>query len=208
MGKTHVNDVDALHADAKKLIDQHITGGNPESFDSMIAKADEALDGLKNHWKGGDAGKNINDLTTVRNGLAGFRDIFAKLGEAAGGIAHDYREIQIANLAPKPALAKIAELAGKAKLAEYKDDTDQAYVDPQANTEKAMVDTLRTNLNALESNVKSSMDKILNENWLEGDGREEYVQAYDKFKTELTKYKETLDKVDSNLKTALENWKA
>ena len=197
-----VNDVDALHASAKKL-HEDLVG---QQSKSIIDDLDKAIEILRTNWKGPDAKININRVVAIRNGMTEFRNALDKLASASGDIAYNYREIQNSNLANKPVLAKIGSTIATT-IGDYADPTIGVEVKAGLADVRSPLNSAKTKMEALISNFDSLKTEMLDNNFQEGPGREDAINAFKAFKDKFnSNYIPSFVNINRDVDQALKNY--
>ncbi len=197
-----VNDVDALHASAKKL-HEDLVG---QQSKSIIDDLDKAIEILRTNWKGPDAKININRVVAIRNGMTEFRNALDELASASGDIAYNYREIQNSNLANKPVLAKIGSTIATT-IGDYADPTIGVEVKAGLADVRSPLNSAKTKMEALISNFDSLKTEMLDNNFQEGPGREEAINAFKAFKDKFnSNYIPSFVNINRDVDQALKNY--
>lgn len=198
-----VVNIENLHTDALTLYNSYVISGDA-SADSILNDLNMAVENLINNWKGADAGVRINEIILVHNAMVTVRNALAELAKASAGVACDYRERQIANGANVGSLTTL-NYEAKTKLDEFSDNTDQIYIQVDANVGKQKIDNANANLDIFKSKVQIIYDSIM-ENWQEGSGRDEAITAFDSFINNVGSYKQKLANASNNITLALQNY--
>ena len=94
-----VQNVEELYRDAEYLY-ATVVCGTTNGADEMLGDLQQAVEILKNNWKGADAGVKIQEIVAVHNELVEVRNALALLARDSSKVASNYRRIQIENGAP------------------------------------------------------------------------------------------------------------
>lgn len=199
-----VTNVQNLYDDARRLYDAYVVGSDA-SADKVLYNLGEAIENLKEYWKGVDAGVQINSLVSVYNSMVSVRNVLAELAVESTKIASYYREIQRSNSGNK--LEALSELSFESKgtMGEYTDNADTISIVPEAAQGRVLVNDSKNVLESFKNGVEGLLEDIL-DNWTAGAGRDNAVSTFGQFKTDVASYQEILSKVSTSITTALENY--
>ena len=199
----NVKNVQNLHDDAMYLYNNLVIGGE-NSADYILNNLSQAIDNLKNNWKGKDAGYRIQEVINVHNSLVTLRNSLAQLAADSSKVAANYREIQIANGAGLDQLG-IITFDAKSILNNHTDNADTIDINQQAEFARNLIDGANNALDVFKTDTKFRYQYIM-ENWTAGTGRDAAQGAFDIFLANVNKYKETLNDVSNNKTKALQNY--
>lgn len=200
-GTTHkVNNIQQLYDDACTLYNNEVIGNG----DTIISNLKKAISTLSECWKGVDAGKQINNIVTVYNGMVALRNVLASVCEDTSMIAAKYRNIQIAGGGSLEELTPLS-FEPQTTLEPYSDTNDTVNIDSRANTGKAAVDSANNTIDTFVSNVKLKLTAIT-DNWQSGPKRDNAVSAIEQLNSASATYKEKLQEVSVSIATALQNY--
>lgn len=198
-----VNNVQGLYSSANDLYNIIVVSGDA-SADSILHNLHDGIDNLKNNWKGIDAGKKIQEVTTVHNEMVKVRNALAKLSYDSSVVATQYREIQNANGAGLEYFSPIKIEPAKV-LPEHVDNADTVDIVPAAEAGKIAIDTANTDLDTFIQNVTLKYNEIM-DNWTAGTGRDSAQSAFDEFVSNARKYKDILTDTSDHITAALKNY--
>lgn len=198
-----LNNVQALYDSSYELYNTVVKAGDA-SADSIIFNLYEAIENLKNCWKGIDAGKNIQRVIEVHNEMVKVRNALATLAQDSSGVAVTYRDIQNSNNAGLEYLTVITT-DQKQELEAYSDTADTIDIVPEAERGKTLIDTANTDLSTFISNVNTKYTDIM-DNWTAGTGRENADSAYREFISNVRRYQNNLTEVSESITSALKNY--
>lgn len=198
-----VENVQKLHEDAVYLYNNVVVGGE-SSADSILNNLSQGIENLKNNWKGKDAGLRIQEVVRVHNAMVAVRNALASLAADSSKVAANYREIQIANGAGEEPLTSLS-FEVKTILSDYSDTADTIDINSAAESGKSLIDSANNSIETFECAVKTKYDDIMS-NWTLGSGRENAQEAFDSFVANVSRYKEILANVSSNIAKALQNY--
>ena len=199
----NVKNVQQLHDDAMYLYNNLVVGGE-NSADYILNNLSQAIDNLKNNWKGKDAGYRIQEVINVHNAMVTVRNALAQLASDSSKVAANYREIQIANGAGMDELS-VVTFDTKSILANHSDNADTININQEAEMGRNLIDGANNALDVFKTDVKFRYDYIM-DNWTAGSGRDAARGAFDMFLANVNKYKETLNDASSNITKALQNY--
>ena len=117
-----VQNVEELFFSAQHLYN-NVVSGVPSGADGMLRDLAQAVDVLKENWKGADAGVKIQEIVSVHNELVEVRNALALLARDSSSVASNYRRIQLENGAPFGELQAI-NVTEKNDLPAYVDNAD------------------------------------------------------------------------------------
>ena len=201
-----VKDIEDLHVQAEKLLRDNVEADSEVSAGGIIKKLNKAIDLLSNHWEGEDAKVNINDAVHILNGMTRFRNSLGGLAVSAGAVASSYRGIQIKNLANLPELKKL-HTTEMSKRPEYTHTTSGVNIDQEAEQGAKLLEEVKSDIEKFIVEVNKKKQRMLEENWTQGGGRDQALAAFDKFEKSFKEnYKPTLEKVSTNVRTAVRNY--
>lgn len=200
----NVNNVQMLYDDALYLHNTLVVGGDA-SADSILSNLFQAIENLKNNWKGRDAGYRIQEVIRVYNAMVSVRNALSQLASDSVRVAANYREIQIANGASDADVLSTLSVDFKNYVQDYSDTSDAIDITSFAEEGKKFIDTANGLLERFENDVKFRYQYIM-DNWTRGTGRDSAVGAFDLFLTNVNKYKQILTEVSSNITKALQNY--
>lgn len=198
-----VNNVQQLYVSATELYNNIVVGGDA-SADTIITNLTEAIENLKQNWKGVDAGLKIQELIKVHNEMVAVRNALAQLAYDSSQVAANYREIQNTNGAMLEPLSPLS-FDTKNVLGDYSDTADTIDINPTVEIGKAHIDAANGDIDTFINQTSSKYQEIM-ENWTAGTGRESAQGAFDSFVANAKKYKETLADVSYNVSAALKNY--
>lgn len=198
-----VNNVEKLYADAKRLYSSYVVGGDA-SADTVLLDLEQAIENLKNSWKGIDAGVQINNVIRVYNAMVLVRNSLAQLAVDSSTVAANYRMIQLSNNAPVNEFVPLT-FDSKVFMTEHADAADTIDITPEANNGKNKLDVANTNLDAFASAVNTVYYDIM-DNWQSGPGRDSAVEAFETFNAYVNDYKQVLAEASTSVTTALRNY--
>ena len=199
-----VKEVGGLYNSSKRLLDEAVLNGE-DSADGIISDLSQAIDNLKNNWKGKDAGEAIQEVTDVHNAMVSIRNALAQLSVDSSKVAVDYRTIQNANRAKLDDLVSL-HFEPKRPKEDYIDTADTIYITKDADTDKALIDTANEMFDSFKNKIQTIYNDIM-ENWTEGPGRKSAEEAFEMFMNNASSYKETLSKASSNITLAIQNYR-
>lgn len=198
-----VENVEELYLNAEHLYSNVVCGDTPGA-DGMLRNLSQAVEILKNNWKGADAGVKIQEIITVHNELVEVRNALAALSRDSSKVASNYRRIQLENGAPLGELyaLNVTEVAEKEA---YADNADTIDINPEADNGRKLVDEVRDAIDGFIIDSKKTKDEILG-NWQIGTGRNDADEAFNKFESNAKKNKDKLLDVSTNITRALQNY--
>lgn len=196
-----VLDVGQLYNDAKNLYNIVVK----EQADSIIRDLNNAMNVLKDTWKGADAGVQINNVVDVYNGMVAIRNALAELAKDSSTIAVDYRKVQRLNNASLDALKPIEIENTIPPIESYEDHRDTIDITPEAVNGRNKLDSTNDSYDAFKTAVERHYNLIM-DNWQAGPGRNNAEGAFNEFMSNATKYKQTLEDVSRSITTALRNY--
>jgi len=198
-----VNNVQALHESAMTLYNNLVVGGE-QSADSILNNLSQGIENLKNNWKGKDAGLRIQEVIVVHNAMVAVRNALAQLAVDSSKIAANYREIQNANGAGLETLGTLS-FEVRTNLSDYSDTSDAIDINSSVEVGKSNIDNAANALEPFVSLVNAKYQEIM-ENWTAGASRQNAQEAFDSFISSVSKYRQTLVDVSSNITKALQNY--
>lgn len=198
-----VSNVQQLYYSASDLYTNIVVGGDA-SADTIIHNLVDAIENLKQNWKGVDAGLKIQELIKVHNEMVIVRNALAQLAYDSSQIASNYREIQNTNGAMLEPLSPLS-IDTKNVLGDYTDTADTIDINPAAEVGKSHIDVANVDIDTFINHTSSKYQEIM-DNWTAGTGRESAQGAFDSFVANAKKYKETLADVSYNVSAALKNY--
>lgn len=198
-----VQNVEELFFSAQHLYN-NVVSGVPSGADGMLRDLAQAVDVLKENWKGADAGVKIQEIVSVHNELVEVRNALAILARDSSSVASNYRRIQLENGAPFGELQAI-NITEKNDLPAYVDNADTIDINPEADLGRSLVDSVRDAIDGFILDSKKTKDDILG-NWQVGTGRNNADDAFSKFEGNAKKNKDKLLDVSSNITKALQNY--
>ena len=201
-----VASVQSLYEDSCELLNNVVNGGEDSSARTIIDDLKAGCENLKQNWEGKDAGVQINNVITVLNAMIGIRNALASLAVESSKVAANYREIQNSNGA---GLEQFVALSAEndTVVSEYSDDRDTINIRPDVLTGKQKIDKAKTSIESFISRVTGSYNKIIEENWTEGDAnRDAAVEAFQTFLSNTEVYKEILNQAATSIETAIKNY--
>ncbi len=198
-----VQNVEDLYYDAQHLYN-NVVCGVPTGADGMLRDLSQAVEVLKNNWKGADAGVKIQEIISVHNELIEVRNALALLARDSSKVASNYRRIQLENGAPFGELLPI-NVTEKTNLENYVDNADTIDINPEAELGKNLVDNVRDAIDGFILDSRKTKDDILG-NWQVGTGRNNADEAFYKFESNAKKNKDKLLDVSVNITKALQNY--
>lgn len=198
-----VSNVQQLYYSASDLYTNIVVGGDA-SADTIIHNLVDAIENLKQNWKGVDAGLKIQELIKVHNEMVAVRNALAQLAYDSSQIASNYREIQNTNGAMLEPLSPLS-IDTKNVLGDYTDTADTIDINPAAEVGKSHIDVANADIDLFINHTSSKYQEIM-DNWTAGTGRESAHAAFDSFAANAKKYKETLADVSYNVSAALKNY--
>lgn len=198
-----VENVEELYLNAEHLYN-NVVCGDTTGADGMLRNLSQAVEILKNNWKGADAGVKIQEIITVHNELVEVRNALAALSRDSSKVASNYRRIQLENGAPLGELyaLNVTEVAEKEA---YADNADTIDINPEADNGRKLVDEVRDAIDGFIIDSKKTKDDILG-NWQIGTGRNDADEAFNKFESNAKKNKDKLLDVSTNITRALQNY--
>lgn len=198
-----VENVEELYLNAEHLY-SNVVCGDTTGADGMLRNLSQAVEILKNNWKGADAGVKIQEIITVHNELVEVRNALAALSRDSSKVASNYRRIQLENGAPLGELyaLNVTEVAEKEA---YADNADTIDINPEADNGRKLVDEVRDAIDGFIIDSKKTKDDILG-NWQIGTGRNDADEAFNKFESNAKKNKDKLLDVSTNITRALQNY--
>ena len=198
-----VENVEELYLNAEHLY-SNVVCGDTQGADGMLRNLSQAVEILKNNWKGADAGVKIQEIITVHNELVEVRNALAALSRDSSKVASNYRRIQLENGAPLGELyaLNVTEVAEKEA---YADNADTIDINPEADNGRKLVDEVRDAIDGFIIDSKKTKDDILG-NWQIGTGRNDADEAFNKFESNAKKNKDKLLDVSTNITRALQNY--
>ena len=198
-----VENVEELYLNAEHLYN-NVVCRDTTGADGMLRNLSQAVEILKNNWKGADAGVKIQEIITVHNELVEVRNALAALSRDSSKVASNYRRIQLENGAPLGELyaLNVTEVAEKEA---YADNADTIDINPEADNGRKLVDEVRDAIDGFIIDSKKTKDDILG-NWQIGTGRNDADEAFNKFESNAKKNKDKLLDVSTNITKALQNY--
>lgn len=196
-----VNNIQQLYDDTKDLYTNQVVG----EADAMLNDLNNCIIGLRNNWKGIDAGKNINKVIKTYNNIVFIRNSLLNLCIDTSTIAHNYREIQNANGAGLEELIVITGDSVSVMGEDEIDITDQVSINPEVSQAKASLDTCKNSIEGFITNVSAKFTSI-SDNWVMGPKREEAVSSFEQFGRIATDSQTFLNDVSADITTALSNY--
>lgn len=198
-----VQNVEELYLSAQHLYND-IVCGVPSGADGMLRDLSQAVEVLKNNWKGADAGVKIQEIISVHNELVEVRNALAMLARDSSSVASNYRRIQLENGAAFGELQSI-NITDKTDLQPYADNADTIDINPEADLGRSLVDAVRDAIDDFIVDSRKTKDEILG-NWQVGTGRNNADEAFYKFESNAKKNKDKLLDVSLNITKALQNY--
>lgn len=198
-----VQNVEELYRDAEYLY-AIVVCGTTNGADEMLGDLQQAVEILKNNWKGADAGVKIQEIVSVHNELIEVRNALALLARDSSKVASNYRRIQLENGAPLGELIDI-NVSEKTILPDYVDTADTIDINPEADGGRALVDAVRDAIDGFILEARKTKDNILG-NWQIGTGRNNADEAFNKFESNAKQNKDKLLDVSANITRALQNY--
>ncbi len=198
-----VSNVQQLYYSASDLYTNIVVGGDA-SADTIIHNLVDAIENLKQNWKGVDAGLKIQELIKVHNEMVAVRNALAQLAYDSSQVASNYREIQNTNGAMLEPLSPLS-IDTKNVLGDYTDNADTIDINPTAEVGRSHIDAANGDIDTFINQTSSKYQEIM-DNWTAGTGRESAQGAFDSFVANAKKYKETLADVSYNVSAALKNY--
>ena len=198
-----VENVEELYLNAQHLYN-NVVCGDTTGADGMLRNLSQAVEILKNNWKGADAGVKIQEIITVYNELIEVRNALALLARDSSKVASNYRRIQLENGAPLGELQAL-NVSEKTEKESYSDNADTIDINPEADNGRKLVDEVRDAIDGFIIDSKKTKDDILG-NWQIGTGRNDADEAFNKFESNAKKNKDKLLDVSTNITRALQNY--
>lgn len=198
-----VENVEELYLNAQHLYN-NVVCGDTTGADGMLQNLSQAVEILKNNWKGADAGVKIQEIITVHNELIEVRNALALLARDSSKVASNYRRIQLENGAPLGELQAL-NVSEKTEKESYADNADKIDINPEADNGRKLVDEVRDAIDGFIIDSKKTKDDILG-NWQIGTGRNDADEAFNKFESNAKKNKDKLLDVSTNITRALQNY--
>lgn len=195
-----VENISELHIDAQNLLNNVVFG----TADTILNDLNSGIEELKASWKGTDAGKNIDDLITVYNGVATFRNELAKLAKAVADIAVDYDRLQVEHGGVSSNLAPL-DYSDRSLKDSYSDNFTGIDINEGAVSGKEHVDSAKNVYESFKEEASAAFNKIM-DNWTAGSGREDAEGAFNTFNSKAGEYTSILTTVSSNVTTVLQNY--
>lgn len=200
-----VNSVETLHSDACNLYTDIVEGGGDYSAKTVIDHLVNAIDNLKQNWKGKDAGVQINNIINVHNAMIEVRNALALLSSESSKVASNYREIQNANGAGLETLTPVST-ENRTTIEPHEDNNDTVDITVDVVTGRDKVNSALTSIEAFIPKVQAKYNDII-ENWTKGDeNRQKCIEAFDSFITNAGTYKDNLSSVATSIETAIKNY--
>lgn len=172
--------------------------------DNTIQDLANAIETLKETWKGADAGVQIQNVIDVHNAMVNIRNLLSELSRESSTIASNYREIQRANKANLDSLAPIT-VDSKSTLPQYTDNGDLIDIQEHAIEGKNLIDKAEGELENFITNATNSHNRIMGI-WTAGIGRNEADEAFRAFIEKSGEYQEILANVSLSIDQALRNY--
>lgn len=199
--------VEVLASDVRRLYGDYIVGSNDTSVDSLINELKGIKENMITNWKGPDAAIHINFVIDTINGLITLRNTLVKLVEGASAAASQYRMIQISNGVNSLGELSIIRTPDMGRESSFNSNPgDEIGIAPDIVPTRTRLVNVMEKLNTFISEVRNVHSQIA-ENWVVGDGRDNLMNAFAEFSSKYDSvYRPNLEKVVSNIDTALKNY--
>ncbi len=187
--------------DNTKFIYSNILG---QTGENILSNLEDAINNLKNHWNGIDAGKQIQNLTVVYNEFVNIYNDLMRISVGMSKICKNYRNVQIAFRTQKSE-KDVLRFNKKEYMPNFTDNADSIGIDTEALNSIAKLDTAVSLYESFMQQNKTYYDSITS-NWTIGTGRDKLISLYDSFFNRENVYQKGLSTVTGSIKRALSNY--
>ncbi len=198
----NIKDLDLLYSDALKLKEDILTS---KIDNNILNRLNLCINNIIDNWQSQDANIQINKIISLYNDIIGIRSYIGNLAVFLYSLAQTYRDAQITNGAKLNVFNEIRYNSINEKEA-YVNDSPTLYVGNNIQNVFTILDDTIEDISQLSSSIIVIRESIFS-NWVVSDENRSYaVNMFDDILNKLSTYKQSINDVINNIRTALSNY--